>query len=189
MNCWYTIDTRRLCTGTPVTSRPPNHTSPPVGLTSPAIRRSRVVLPASVSPSSVLKPLSASVRLVGWMWMSAPTCSATWRSSSVTAGGAPRSTCESSAAKPSETRGRLAPPRSLRPETNVSLLRGRPALANLLVRHRHALGLLVGQLGLRAIGLAEPLLRVDRLVQPRAATAVGLGFLVGLLHAGHHLVH
>src|SRR5688572_22648979 len=159
MNCWYTIDTRRFCTGTPVTSRPPNHTSPPVGFTRPAIRRSSVVLPASVSPSKVLKPRSASVRLVGWMWTSAPTRSETSFSSRVTSQGR------------DERGGRADIVARARPghqEENCLRLCG-PALDDLFVRHRHALGLLVGQLRLRTIGLAKPFLRIDRLVQARPA--------------------
>src|SRR6185436_2557006 len=123
------------------------------------------------------------------MWMSAPTCSATWRSSSVTAEGARQSTCESSAPGLLNRGGAPRAPSVSQARTDTSLLRGRPALDDLLIRHRHALGLLVGELRLRAVGLAEPLLRIHRLVQPRAAAAVDLGLLVHLLHARHVEVH
>ena len=56
MNCWKTIETLRFCTGTPVTLRPSNQTSPELGGTSPAISCIRVVLPASVVPSRMLNP-------------------------------------------------------------------------------------------------------------------------------------
>ena len=70
MNCWNTIATLRFWTGTPVTFLPSNQTSPEVGGTSPAISCIRVVLPASVVPSSVLKPPGSSSMLVSWMCVS-----------------------------------------------------------------------------------------------------------------------
>src|SRR3546814_2810622 len=64
-----------------------------------------------------------------------------------------------------------------------------PALDELFVSDRLALRLLVSELGRRTVRLAEPLRGVLLLVEARAAAAVDLGLLVGLLHAGHHLVH
>jgi len=65
MNCWYTIATRRFCTGTAVTSWPSNRISPAVGRNKPAISRIKLVFPASVGPSRMLKPLAASSSRVG----------------------------------------------------------------------------------------------------------------------------
>ncbi len=58
-----------------VASPPP--TSPEVGRRSPAMRRMRVVFPARVGPSRMLKPDGASSRCVRWMCVSAPTRSST----------------------------------------------------------------------------------------------------------------
>jgi hypothetical protein len=83
MNCWNTIDTLRFCTGTPVTSRPPNQTCPALGGTSPAISCISVVLPARVVPSRMLKPPGCRARLVSWMCVWAPTRRTTFFSSSI----------------------------------------------------------------------------------------------------------
>src|SRR5262245_21837622 len=64
-----------------------------------------------------------------------------------------------------------------------------PALDQLVVVDGLGLGLLVVELGPRRPALAEPVGRIARLIEPRAAAAVGLGLLVGHLHAGHQLVH
>src|SRR5262245_2117283 len=64
-----------------------------------------------------------------------------------------------------------------------------PALHQLVVVDGLALGLLVVELGPRRTALAEPVGRVARRIEPRAAAAVGLGLLIGHLHAAHQLVH
>src|SRR5690606_17947695 len=65
--------TLRLRTGTSVTSRPCMNTRPRSGLSSPAISRISVVLPANVSPSSTLKLPGSSVRLTSSIQVSPPT--------------------------------------------------------------------------------------------------------------------
>ena len=73
MKNWCTRLTLRFCGVTSVTSRPSKKIRPVVGFSSPAISLISVVLPAPVSPSSTLNPSRASVRLVSWRWVSAPT--------------------------------------------------------------------------------------------------------------------
>ena len=143
----------------------------------PAISLISVVLPAPVAPRSTLKPSGASVRLVSWMWVSAPTRLVTRRQFEGHGASGPRSA-------EGGRRDRAAGGR------RFGQLRGLgPDLDHLVVADGLALRLLVLELGLRAVGLAEPLGRVDLGVQPRAAAAVDVGRLVGLLHAGHGVVH
>ncbi len=54
MNCWYTMATLRSRTGMPVTSLPSTSTLPVLGVSSPAMSRIRLVLPACVAPSSTV---------------------------------------------------------------------------------------------------------------------------------------
>src|SRR5690349_20199440 len=73
-------------------------------------------------------------------------------------------------------------PGGCRPD--VPLLR-RPALDQHVIGDGRSLRLLVVELGRRAIVLAEPFRRVLLLIEARTAAAIGLGLLVGGLHAGH----
>src|SRR5262245_7639429 len=186
MNCWNTIATLRFCTGTPVTLRPSNQISPELGGTSPAISCIRVVLPASVVPSRMLNPPDRSSMLVSWMCVWPPTRRTTCLSASVTVrvplgrgrDGAKISTDGEPAGSPST----MLQPRSARSALG-------PALDELVVVDRDPLRLLVGELRLRAVRPAEPLLRILLRIEARAAAAVDLVLLVGLLHPRHHLVH
>src|SRR5262245_52770530 len=129
-----------------------------------------VDLPASVGPSRMLNPVSASLRLVSWTWISVPTRLMTFLSSRLT--------------------GIVPAYVSLSPQAWRGIRRSAlPALDQLVVVDGLALGLLVVELGPRRATLAEPVGRVARLIEPRAAAAVGLGLLVGNLHARHQLVH
>src|SRR5690242_16780416 len=80
------METLRFCTETPVTFLPLNQISPLLGLSSPAISCISVVLPASVVPSSTLKPPSSSLRLVSWICTTPSTLLVTLRSSRVISG-------------------------------------------------------------------------------------------------------
>src|SRR5688572_30999957 len=73
MNCWYTMATLRSRTGTPVTSSPLTMTLPLVGVSSPAIRRIRLVLPAWVAPSSTVTAPLAGAMLCSYNQVWAPT--------------------------------------------------------------------------------------------------------------------
>src|SRR5262245_15539306 len=134
----------------------------------------RVVLPASVGPSRMLNPVSASFRLNSWICVSAPVRLTMFLSSRLT-----ESVPEWG-----------ADPADLPPRADLSLTRSAlPALDQLLVVDGLALWLLVVELGPRGAALAHPVRGVAWLVEPGATAAVGLGLLVGHLHACHQLVH
>jgi len=67
------METSRLRTGTPVTSCPPTRTRPLVGVSSPAMMRIKLVLPACVAPSSTVTAPLCNARLMGYNQDSAPT--------------------------------------------------------------------------------------------------------------------
>src|SRR5450631_2013495 len=60
--CWKTKATSRSAGASPVTSRPPIRIEPLSGVSSPATRRSVVVLPAPVGPNSATNSPSPTVR-------------------------------------------------------------------------------------------------------------------------------
>src|SRR5262245_57001267 len=129
-----------------------------------------VDLPASVGPSRMLNPVSASLRLVSWTWISVPTRLMTFLSSRLT--------------------GSVPAYVSLSPQAGRGIRRSAlPALDQLVVVDGLALGLLVVELGPRRSALAEPVGWVLWLIKPGAAATVGLGLLVGHLHARHQLIH
>src|SRR4051794_21003541 len=59
--CWNTKATSRSAGASPVTSRPPIRIEPRSGISSPAIRRNVVVLPAPLGPSSATNSPSPTV--------------------------------------------------------------------------------------------------------------------------------
>ncbi len=67
----------------PVTSCPSNRIEPSLGLSSPAMRRMREVLPDKVGPSSTFRLPRGRTRFVGWMCVAPPTVFEIFRSSSI----------------------------------------------------------------------------------------------------------
>src|SRR5690606_18535831 len=75
--------TLRFCTGWPVTSTPSKNTLPDVGVSRPAMRRIRLVLPDSVGPSRTLSVPCCKASETPRICSSAPTVFDTFRSSSI----------------------------------------------------------------------------------------------------------
>ena len=71
---WNTMEMRRLAGGNWVTSRSPMRMVPDVGVSSPAIMRSVVVLPQPDGPSSTVKLPAGTVKLTPWIAAAPPYC-------------------------------------------------------------------------------------------------------------------
>ena len=156
--------TFRRWTGTPFTFLPRKTISPEVGSMRPAIICIRVVLPASVVPRRTLNESSCNSRFVSWICTSAPTRFVTLRSSRDMARQFRAYRCHSllqsssGALQFSSGAHHIGAPRKI--VLYETLLVLRPALDELIVGDRLALGFLVIKLRPRRVIGAQPLGRI-----------------------------
>src|SRR5690606_4520901 len=175
----------RFCGEMPVTSCPSIRIVPEATRSSPAISLMSEVLPDPVSPSRTLNRPGSRISEVSLTWVICPTSLVMALSSSASLASPVSSDC--AALFRGAFRG-VPGPEGPGSGTPASVGLG-PALDQLVIGDGLALRLLVVELGLRTIRLAEPFRGILRLVQARAASAVDAGGFVGLLHPGHGDVH